>query len=156
MTEVDARKARPDTRLAFSGDNGNSIISHNHGDQQQVNTMERDLSPASRRRLRKRMYMRKKRAEERGETMNEVVQKLRPGRKAKERIKRQRPTKYNKRTALIDPRLLEDESSDEDGGIDIGMILSPQKFHNVPKYQDIFNHSNIHFWEYMLPGFDAM
>ena len=43
-----------------------------------------------------------------------------------------------------------------DGGIDIGMILSPQKFHNVPKYQDIFNHSNIHFWEYMLPGFDAM
>ncbi len=34
-----------------------------------------------------------------------------------------------------------------DGGDDVGMVLSPQCFHNLNQEGDIFNHSNIHFWE---------
>jgi hypothetical protein len=41
-------------------------------------------------------------------------------------------------------------------GDDIGMVLSPQCFHNLNLHEDIFNHSNIHFWEYMQPGYDAL
>ncbi|KAF8345842.1 hypothetical protein F5887DRAFT_884263 [Amanita rubescens] len=44
------------------------------------------LSPTSRRRLQKRLYMRRKRAEQSGAEMNHTVNKLRPGR---EKIKRQ-------------------------------------------------------------------
>ena len=33
---------------------------------------------------------------------------------------------------------------------------SPQCFHNVDLHADIFNHSNIHFWEYAQPGYDAL
>ena len=36
------------------------------------------------------------------------------------------------------------------------MVLSPQAFHNLNPYADLFNHSNIHFWEYMQPGYDAL
>ena len=36
------------------------------------------------------------------------------------------------------------------------MVLSPQCFHNLNLHEDIFNHSNIHFWEYMQPGYDAL
>ncbi|DBA65793.1 TPA: hypothetical protein ACH3X2_002830 [Trebouxia sp. C0005] len=43
-----------------------------------------------------------------------------------------------------------------DAGDDIGMVLSPQCFHNLNLHEDIFNHSNIHFWEYMQPGYDAL
>ena len=43
-----------------------------------------------------------------------------------------------------------------DGGEDVGMVLSPQAFHNLNPYADLFNHSNIHFWEYMQPGYDAL
>ena len=43
-----------------------------------------------------------------------------------------------------------------DGGDDVGMVLSPQCFHNLNQYGDIFNHQNIHFWEYMQPGYDAL
>ena len=43
-----------------------------------------------------------------------------------------------------------------DGGEDVGMVLSPQAFHNLNPYADIFNHANIHFWEYMQPGYDAL
>ncbi|KAK9823799.1 hypothetical protein WJX72_005584 [[Myrmecia] bisecta] len=43
-----------------------------------------------------------------------------------------------------------------DGGDDVGMVLSPQCFHNLNLHTDIFNHSNIHFWEYMQPGYDAL
>lgn len=43
-----------------------------------------------------------------------------------------------------------------DGGDDIGMVLSPQCFHNLNVHCDIFNHSNVHFWEYMQPGYDAL
>ena len=32
----------------------------------------------------------------------------------------------------------------------------PQCFHNVGLHADIFNHSNIHFWEYAQPGYDAL
>ena len=31
-----------------------------------------------------------------------------------------------------------------------------QAFHNLNPYADIFNHANIHFWEYMQPGYDAL
>ena len=43
-----------------------------------------------------------------------------------------------------------------DGGDDVGMVLSPQCFHNLNLHTDIFNHSNVHFWEYMQPGYDAL
>ena len=43
-----------------------------------------------------------------------------------------------------------------DGGEDVGMVLSPQAFHNLNPHADIFNHANIHFWEYMQPGYDAL
>ena len=43
-----------------------------------------------------------------------------------------------------------------DGGDDVGMVLSPQCFHNLNLHSDIFNHSNVHFWEYMQPGYDAL
>ena len=41
-------------------------------------------------------------------------------------------------------------------GDDVGMVLSPQCFHNLNLHSDIFNHSNVHFWEYMQPGYDAL
>ena len=31
-----------------------------------------------------------------------------------------------------------------------------QCFHNLDLHSDIFNHSNIHFWEYAQPGYDAI
>ena len=39
-----------------------------------------------------------------------------------------------------------------DGGDDVGMVLSPQCFHNLNAEADIFNHSNIHFWECAPPS----
>ena len=43
-----------------------------------------------------------------------------------------------------------------DAGDDVGMVLSPQYFHNVDFDADIFNHSNIQFWEYAQHGYDAI
>lgn len=43
-----------------------------------------------------------------------------------------------------------------DGGSDVGMVLSPQCFFNLNGSADVFNHGNIHFWEYMQPGYDAL
>eukprot|EP00884_Botryococcus_braunii_P018967 jgi/Botrbrau1/5754/Bobra.0134s0026.2 len=43
-----------------------------------------------------------------------------------------------------------------DAGDDVGMVLSPQCFHNLRLHADIFNHSNIHFWEYAQHGYDAI
>ena len=43
-----------------------------------------------------------------------------------------------------------------DGGDDVGMVLSPQAFHNLRLHADIFNHANIHFREYAQPGYDAL
>ena len=42
-----------------------------------------------------------------------------------------------------------------DAGDDVGMVLSPQCFGNLNRHADIFNHSNLQFWEYMQPGYDA-
>ena len=42
-----------------------------------------------------------------------------------------------------------------DAGDDVGMVLSPQCFHNVNVEADIFNHCNINFWEYAQHGYDA-
>lgn len=39
-----------------------------------------------------------------------------------------------------------------DDGDDVAMVLSPQLFNNTDVHADIFNHSNIHFWEYMQIG----
>ena len=43
-----------------------------------------------------------------------------------------------------------------DAGDDVGMVLSPQCFYNVDVNADIFNHSNVQFWEYAQHGYDAM
>jgi len=43
-----------------------------------------------------------------------------------------------------------------DGGRDVAMVLSPQTFYNMNINGDIFNHSNVHFWEYTQPGYDAL
>ena len=41
-------------------------------------------------------------------------------------------------------------------GDDVGMVLSPQAFFNLNQHADIFNHANIHFWEYAQHGYDAL
>ena len=38
---------------------------------------------------------------------------------------------------------------------DTALVLTPQKFANVDDAADIFNHSNRHFWEAMIPGLTA-
>ena len=38
----------------------------------------------------------------------------------------------------------------------LSMLPCRQAFHNLNPYADIFNHANIHFWEYMQPGYDAL
>ncbi|KAH8827983.1 hypothetical protein DL96DRAFT_1131250 [Flagelloscypha sp. PMI_526] len=54
------------------------------------------LSPASKRRYQKRIYMRQRRAEASGTAVNTSIAKLRVGRARKERLPRKpRPTKYN-------------------------------------------------------------
>lgn len=35
------------------------------------------------------------------------------------------------------------------------LLLTPQCFHNVPPYIDVFNHTNTQFYEYMLPALDT-
>ncbi|KAJ7579247.1 hypothetical protein C8J56DRAFT_1059473 [Mycena floridula] len=82
------------------------------------------LSPRSRRRLQKRLYMRRKRAEEFGETPNDAPTKLAVGRKKKSRPKpRPRPTSYNTMRKKREKRKLkkqgelirsEEEEEDED------------------------------------------
>ena len=43
-----------------------------------------------------------------------------------------------------------------DSGDDVGAVLSPQIMHNVRADCDVFNHQNVHFWEKMQPGMDAL
>ena len=43
-----------------------------------------------------------------------------------------------------------------DAGDDVGMVLSPQCFHNIDAHADIFNHGNVQFWEYAQVGYDAI
>jgi len=43
-----------------------------------------------------------------------------------------------------------------DSGDNVALVVSPQCVYNVHPGQDLFNHSNIHFWEYMQPGYDAI
>jgi cellulose synthase (UDP-forming) len=43
-----------------------------------------------------------------------------------------------------------------DSGDDVGVALSPQLMYNVVPDCDIFNHQNVHFWEMMQPGMDAL
>lgn len=39
-----------------------------------------------------------------------------------------------------------------DAGDNVGMVLTPQYNSNLSWTNDIFNHSNLHFWWYMQPG----
>ncbi|KIY50355.1 hypothetical protein FISHEDRAFT_71959 [Fistulina hepatica ATCC 64428] len=59
------------------------------------------MSPTSRRRLRKRLHMRRKRAEKAGAVVQLTTEKLRPGRRTKDRIrlKKLRPREYKTRTS---------------------------------------------------------
>ena len=43
-----------------------------------------------------------------------------------------------------------------DSGDNVGVALSPQLMYNVHPDCDIFNHQNVHFWEMMQPGMDAL
>jgi cellulose synthase/poly-beta-1,6-N-acetylglucosamine synthase-like glycosyltransferase len=43
-----------------------------------------------------------------------------------------------------------------DSGDDVGVALSPQLMYNVTPDCDVFNHQNVHFWEMMQPGMDAL
>ena len=43
-----------------------------------------------------------------------------------------------------------------DSGDDVGVALSPQLMYNVIPDCDVFNHQNVHFWEMMQPGMDAL
>ncbi|THH31689.1 hypothetical protein EUX98_g2521 [Antrodiella citrinella] len=52
-------------------------------DESESGVLPQNLSPVSRRRLYKRMYMRRKRAEKAGTMVNQTVTRLKPGRKAK-------------------------------------------------------------------------
>jgi endoglucanase len=38
----------------------------------------------------------------------------------------------------------------------VSLCLTPQGFHNINLASDIFNNSNLSFWEYILPGCDAV
>lgn len=67
----------------------------NSKDFYQCDPFPSDLSPNSRRRVQKRLYMRQKRAASRGENVVPVVSKLRPGRKIKDKKPpKPRPKKY--------------------------------------------------------------
>ncbi len=35
-------------------------------------------------------------------------------------------------------------------------VLTPQYNSNLSATNDVFNHSNNHFWQYMQPGYDAL
>eukprot|EP00884_Botryococcus_braunii_P022000 jgi/Botrbrau1/8484/Bobra.0237s0099.1 len=39
-----------------------------------------------------------------------------------------------------------------DDSPEVGLVLTPQRFGNVDEPADIFNHTNRHFWEAMIPG----
>ena len=43
-----------------------------------------------------------------------------------------------------------------DSGDNVAVALSPQLMFNVSPDTDIFNHQNVHFWEKMQPGMDAL
>jgi endoglucanase len=43
-----------------------------------------------------------------------------------------------------------------DSGDDVAAALSPQLMHNVLPDCDVFNHQNVHFWESMQPGMNAL
>jgi len=70
-----------------------------------------DLTPVSRRRFQKRLYMRRKRAEQTGEEVILNVTKLRPGRKVKERKpSKARLKSYQTKTSFLEVKGKEDNS----------------------------------------------
>jgi hypothetical protein len=81
---------------------------------EEKNTNLSELSPASRRRYQKRLYMRKKRAEKTGSEYVAIVTKLRPGRKTKER----KPPKPRPRTYRSKNNPPEDDPDDFSMNVD--------------------------------------
>ncbi|KAG6844699.1 hypothetical protein H0H87_004575 [Tephrocybe sp. NHM501043] len=80
------------------------------------------LSPASRRRVQKRLHMRRKRAAQRGEAVIEAAAKLRPGRKVKQR----QGSKSRGKQSAVQPDLLEGDDEEEDALMDVD-----QKYENA-------------------------
>lgn len=82
-----------------------------------------NLTPASRRRFQKRLYMRRKRAEQRGEDVISNLVKLRPGRKAKERKSpKQRPKFHKVKSKTPSP---DDNEDCDDPAMDIDILSQP-------------------------------
>ncbi|GLB37043.1 hypothetical protein LshimejAT787_0400940 [Lyophyllum shimeji] len=79
-----------------------------------------NLSPASRRRLQKRLYMRRKRAAQKGAEVIADVEKLRPGRRAKER----KASKSGARARVIPPASLH-LAGDEGAPMDVDQSVAP-------------------------------
>ncbi|KAG6866360.1 hypothetical protein C0991_005281 [Blastosporella zonata] len=73
------------------------------------------LSPASRRRVQKRLHMRRKRAAQRGEDVIEAVAKLRPGRKTK----RLQASKPRGKQSTVQPDELDGDKGKEDTLMDV-------------------------------------
>ena len=38
---------------------------------------------------------------------------------------------------------------------DIALVLSPPKFSNIDPWSDIFNHTNVHLWHYIMSSLCA-
>ncbi|KAJ8489089.1 hypothetical protein ONZ45_g13712 [Pleurotus djamor] len=80
------------------------------------------LSPRSKRRVLKRMYMRRKRAELKGTDPLATSEKLKPGRQPKKRPPRPRPKKYNTKRRRLGHRDVTDSSSSEDDDGDVSNV----------------------------------
>ncbi|KAF8234014.1 hypothetical protein L208DRAFT_1359837 [Tricholoma matsutake] len=87
-----------------------------------------DLTPMSRRRFQKKLYMRRKRAQQRGEEVVSDFINLRPGRKVEERKPpKQRPKYYKTKTKT---------SSREENEVDnIPMDVEAPSPHGIPRYK---------------------
>ena len=85
-----------------------------------MDTGPSDLTPSSRRRIQKRLYMRRKRAEQRGEKVISNVAKLRPGRKVRE----PKPPRQRSKSLKTKDKTPSWEESDDNASMD--MDASPQ------------------------------
>lgn len=97
-----------------------------------------ELSPASRRRYQKRLYMRKKRAEMTGSEYVAVVTKLRPGRKAKER----KPPKPRPRTYKTKTETKTNPPEDDPDGIPMNVDQTTDDPTAPTENQDIIQSSD--------------
>ncbi|KAG5651768.1 hypothetical protein H0H81_007521 [Sphagnurus paluster] len=101
-----------------------------------------DLSPVSRRRFQKRLYMRRKRAEQRGEEPVAVVAKLRPGRKTKEPKTLAKSSRKKGENTQVEPESLPVEatrvaSGPEDDPMDVDVDKVPVKALDVKQVEEV-------------------